>query len=145
MPHQPHQQLGARSDCAYCGQQRLDSVACCVATWASRSCKAVASAGADVDVVNEAGRSAAELVSENGQAELANFISEYKANSNSRNMLRSTTLDSVEYDAEVDRIYDAKASLHAAVEEGDMDTMKLLLKRGVDTNSRGANYETPLE
>jgi ankyrin repeat protein len=96
-------------------------------------------------VVNEAGRSAAELVSENGQAELANFISEYKANSNSRNMLRSTTLDSVEYDAEVDRIYDAKASLHAAVEEGDMDTMKLLLKRGVDTNSRGANYETPLE
>jgi ankyrin repeat protein len=36
--------------------------------------------GADVDVLNKAGRSAAELASENGQAEVANFISEYKAN-----------------------------------------------------------------
>ena len=33
--------------------------------------------GADVDVLNNVGRSAAELALENGQAEVAGFISEY--------------------------------------------------------------------
>jgi ankyrin repeat protein len=53
--------------------------------------------GADVDVLNKAGRSAAELASESGQAEVAKCISEYKANANTRNKLLSTTLDTVEY------------------------------------------------
>jgi ankyrin repeat protein len=57
---------------------------------------------ADVDELNKAGRSAAELASENGQATVAKFISEYKTNANTRNKLRSTTLDTVEYGADDD-------------------------------------------
>jgi ankyrin repeat protein len=43
--------------------------------------------GADVNVVNKAGRSAGELASENGQSEVAKFISKYKANADTRNKL----------------------------------------------------------
>jgi len=43
--------------------------------------------GANVDVFNKANKTSAELASENGQAEVSNFISEYKANSVARNKL----------------------------------------------------------
>jgi ankyrin repeat protein len=85
--------------------------------------------GADVDVLNKANRTAAELASENGQAEVAKFISEYKSNPNTRNKLLSTTLDTVEYDAEDDGKDEAKVSLHDAVEEGNIETLKSLLDR----------------
>jgi ankyrin repeat protein len=99
--------------------------------------------GADVDVVSKAGRSAGELASENGQAEVAKFISEYRANANTRNQLRSTTLDTVEYGADDDG-KEAKDSLHAAAEEGNIDTVKSLLEQGMDINARNASGETPL-
>jgi len=100
--------------------------------------------GADVDVLNKAGRSAAELASENGQVEVAKFISEYKANPNTRNKSRSTTLDTVEYRADDDGTHEAKVSLHTAAEEGNIDTVKSLLERGVDVNARNASDQTPL-
>jgi ankyrin repeat protein len=100
--------------------------------------------GADIDVLNKAGGSAAELASENGQAEVANFITEYKANANTRNKLRSTTLDTIEYGADDDGKDEAKNSLHAAAEEGNIDALKSLLERGVDINARGASNQTPL-
>jgi ankyrin repeat protein len=34
---------------------------------------------------------------------------------------------------------EAKVSLHAAAEEGDIDTVKSLLKRGADINARDAS------
>jgi ankyrin repeat protein len=100
--------------------------------------------GADVDVLNKAGRSAAELASENGQAEVVNFISEYKSNANTRNKLQSTTLDTVEYGVDDDGKDETKDSLHVAAEERDIDTLKSLLERGVDVNARDARNETPL-
>jgi len=100
--------------------------------------------GVDVDVLSKAGRSAAELASENSQAEVAKFISEYKTNPNTRNKLLSTTLDTVEYGADDDVKDEAKVSLHAAVEEGSIDTVKSLLEQGVDINARDASNKTPL-
>jgi len=101
--------------------------------------------GADVDVLNKAGRSAAELASENGQAEVAKFISEYKANANTRNKIRSMTLKTVEFGAVDDSKNEAKDSLHAAVEEGNIDAIKSLLERGMDINARNASNKTPLD
>jgi ankyrin repeat protein len=101
--------------------------------------------GADADVLDKAGRSAAKLASENGQAEVAKLISEYKSNADTRNKLQSTTLDTVEYGADDDGKDKAKVSLHTAAEAGNMDTVKSLLERGVDINARGANNETPLD
>ena len=49
--------------------------------------------GADVDVLDKAGRSAADFSSANGQAEVVGFFSEYKANGDTQNKLWSTTLD----------------------------------------------------
>jgi ankyrin repeat protein len=100
--------------------------------------------GADVDVLNTAGRSAAEFASENGQAEVAKFISEYKANPNTQNKLRSTTLDTGEYGADDYGRDEAKVSLHAAAEEGNVNTLKSLLEREVDINARDADNDTPL-
>ena len=101
--------------------------------------------GADVDVLDKDGRSAAELASGNDQADVAKFISEYKANPNTRNKLRSTTLDTVEYGAEDDTNVDATISLHTDAEEGNFITVKSLLERGMDINSRNASNETPLD
>jgi ankyrin repeat protein len=101
--------------------------------------------GAGVDVLNKAGRSAAELALENGQAEVAEFISEYKANAITRNKLRSTTLDTDEYCADDDGKDEAKVSLHAAAEEGNIDTLKSLFERRMDINARDANNQTPLD
>ena len=101
--------------------------------------------GADIDVLDKAGRSAAELASENGQAEVAKFISEYKANANTRNKLRSTSLESIEFGADDDGRDEANDSLHAAAEEGKIDRVKSLLEQGADINARNASNETPLE
>ena len=102
--------------------------------------------GADVDVLNKAGRSAGELASENGQAEVAKFISEYRANPNAGRNLRSMTLDTaVEYGADDDWKEEAKDLLHAAAEQGDIDTIKSLLERGMDINARNASNKTPLD
>jgi ankyrin repeat protein len=101
--------------------------------------------GADVDVLNKAGRSAAELAGKNGQAEVAKFVSEYEENANTRNRLRPTKLDTVEYGAEGDGKDEAKVSLHAAAEEGNIDTVKSLLERGMDINARNTGNQTPLD
>ena len=104
--------------------------------------------GADVDVLNKANKTAAELASENGQAEVAKFISEYKADADIRNNIRSTTLDSTEstqFGADEDGKDEQNASLHAAAEEGNINAVKSLLERGVDIDGRNARYETPLD
>jgi len=101
--------------------------------------------GADVDMLNKAGRTAAELASENGQAEVAKFIPEYKANADTRNKLQFTTLDTVEDGVDEDGKDEAKVSLHAAAEEGNIDTLKSLLERGVDINAHDTSNQTPLD
>jgi ankyrin repeat protein len=52
-------------------------------------------AGANVDMLNKAHKTAAELASENGQAGIAKFIADYNACGNGRNKVRLTTLDTV--------------------------------------------------
>jgi ankyrin repeat protein len=99
--------------------------------------------GADVEVL-KAGRCAAELASENGQAEVAKFISEYRENTNTRNKLLSTTLDTVAYGADDDGKDAVKVSLHAAAEEGNVDTVKSSLERVMDINTREAYNRTLL-
>jgi len=101
--------------------------------------------GADVVVLNKAGRSAAELASKNGHADVAKFISEYKTIATSGNKVRSATMDTVEYDADDDGKDEAKVSLHAAAEEGNIDTLKSLLERGADINARDASKQTPID
>ena len=86
-------------------------------------------------MLNKAGRSASELASENGRAEVAKFISEYKANPNTGSKLRSPTLDTVEYAADDDGKDEANDLLHAAAEEGNIDTVKSLLERGMNINA----------
>jgi ankyrin repeat protein len=127
----------------------VDSNGCTVLHAASRRghlgvVKLLLRRGADVDVLNKAGSSPAELALENGQAEVAEFISEYKANANTRNKLRSATLDTVEYGADNDGKDEAKVSLHTAAEEGNVDTVKSLLELGVDIDARDASNWTPL-
>ena len=100
--------------------------------------------GADVNVVNKAGRSAGELASENGQAEVAKFISKYKENANARDKLRSTILDTAEYGVDDDGKEEAEDLLNTAAEEGDIDIVKSLLEREIDINARNANDETSL-
>ncbi len=95
-------------------------------------------------MLNKAGRNAAKLASENGKAEVAKFLSEYKTNANTRNKLRSMALDTVEYGADDDGKDKAMVSLHAAAEEGNVDTLKSLLGRGVDINARDASNSTLL-
>jgi hypothetical protein len=46
---------------------------------------------------HKANKTADELASENGQAEVASFIAEYKADANIRNKIRSTTMETAEY------------------------------------------------
>jgi ankyrin repeat protein len=54
-------------------------------------------------------------------------------------------LDTVEYGADDDgRKDEANVSLHAAAEEGNIDTVKSLLERGVDINTRDVSNQTPL-
>jgi ankyrin repeat protein len=55
-----------------------------------------------------------------------------------------TSLDTVEYGADDDWEDEAKVLLHAAAEEGNIDTLKPLLERGVDINARDASNHTPL-
>ena len=100
--------------------------------------------GADVDVLDKANRTAAELASENGQADIAKLIAEYRADANIRNKIRSATIDAAQYDAGEDMEDGAEASLHAAVEEGIIDIVKSLLKRGEDIDCRNTSDETPL-
>jgi ankyrin repeat protein len=101
--------------------------------------------GADVDVVNKAGRSAAELASKNGQADVAKFICEYKANANTRNKLPSTALDTIEYGADDDGKDEAEVLLGAAAKAGNIDTVRSLLERGMNINARNASNRTPLD
>jgi ankyrin repeat protein len=59
----------------------------------------------------------------------------FSRNPNTRNKLRSTTLDTAEYGADDDGKDEAKVSLHAAAEEGSIDTMKSLVERGMYINA----------
>jgi ankyrin repeat protein len=54
------------------------------------------------------------------------------------------TLDTVESGADDITKEEAKDSLHDATEEGNIDTVKPLLERGMDINARNASDETPL-
>ena len=80
------------------------------------------------------------------KAEVAKFISEYTTDAKTRSKLRSTTLDTVEYgtDDSEDGTDEVKDLLHAAAEEGNIDTVKSLLERGMDINVRNASDETPI-
>jgi ankyrin repeat protein len=95
--------------------------------------------------INLANRTAAELASKNGQAEVVKFISEYKANSNNRNKLLFTALDTVEYGADDDGKDEAKVSLHDAAEEGNIDAVESLLGRGMDIKAGNASNQTLLD
>jgi ankyrin repeat protein len=103
--------------------------------------------GADVDVFNKANKTAAELASENGKAKIATFISDYKADASILNKVRSGTLDTAQsrYDADEDGKDEAMVSLHAAVKEGNVEVVQLMLERGADINSRDAHNRTPLQ
>ena len=76
--------------------------------------------GADVNVlrVNKANETADRLASENGQAEVARLIAEYKADADIRNKICSATLDTARYGVDEDRRDEGKASLHITAEEG---------------------------
>jgi ankyrin repeat protein len=95
--------------------------------------------GADVDVLNKANKTAAEMASEVDNAEVAKLIAEYKADANLRSKIRSATLDTAEYGAD-----EGKGLLHAAVEEGNIDTMKSLFERGININDRNEYHQTPM-
>ena len=88
-----------------------------------------------------------ELAFENGQAEVAKFISEYKADENTRNnKSHSTTPVKVEHGTDDDGENNAKdsESLLAAAEEGNIDTLRSLLEQGADINTCNACSQTPL-
>ena len=78
------------------------------------------------------------------RADVVKFISEYQANENARNKLRSTTLDMAEYGADDDGNDNANDLLHVAAEEGNIDAVQSLLERGMDTNTRNPINQTPL-
>ena len=101
--------------------------------------------GADVNVLNKANETADKLASENGQAEVARLVAEYKADADIRNKIRSATLDTAQYGADEDRRDEGKASLHVAAEEGDIDVVKSLLEQGVDINDLNSDKMTPLD
>ena len=101
--------------------------------------------GADVDVLNKANKTAAELASENDKPKVAKFIAEYKADAKLRNKIRSTTLDTVQYGAIEDGKDKQKASLHSAAEEGNIDVVRSLLEQGIEINGRNASNQTPLD
>jgi ankyrin repeat protein len=75
--------------------------------------------GANVDVALE-----------NGEAEVAKFIAEYKADVSIRSNIRSTALDTAQGGADENGTGKEKASLHAAAEEGNVDTVKSLYSMG---------------
>jgi serine/threonine-protein phosphatase 6 regulatory ankyrin repeat subunit B len=100
--------------------------------------------GADVDVLNKANKTAAELASENGHAEVAKIIAEYKADGNIRDNIYSTTLDTAQYGADDDGMDEGATSLHSATKEGDTDVVESLLEGGININCRNASSGTPL-
>ena len=60
---------------------------------------------ADVNVVNKANKTAAQLASENAKSpktEVARLMAEYNADANSRNEIRPITLDAAQYGADGD-------------------------------------------
>ena len=104
--------------------------------------------GADVDILNKANKTAAEMASENDKAEVAKLIAEYKADANIRNKIRSTTFDTAQYSAKYDADEDGErrgnASLHAAAAEGNIKVVESLVEQGVDINSCNESNATPL-
>src|SRR6266478_3282066 len=81
-------------------------------------------------MVNKANKTAVELASENGKAEVAKLIAEYKTDANIRRNIQSTTLDTPQDEADENRMNKEMVSLHAAAEEGNIDIVKSLLERG---------------
>ena len=116
--------------------------------------------GASLDVLNKKQETPLALASDNGMLDVSRFLIDqgsdinsrdmegfiplHTANANTRNELRSTTLDTVEYDADGDRKDETVRSLHAAAEEGNIDTLRSLLERGADINARDATNQIPL-
>jgi len=95
-------------------------------------------------MVNKTSKTAAELASENGKAEVAKLIAEYEADANIRRNIRSTTLDTAQGGADENGTDKEMATLHTAVEEGNIDVVKSLLERGADINSLNGDDKTPL-
>ena len=103
--------------------------------------------GADVNALDNANKTAAELALENDHADVAESIAEYKSDMNPRNRIPPTTLDTDDfgqYGTSEDGKDLSEASLHTASKEGDTDVVKLLLERGADINSLGRSINSPL-
>ena len=96
-------------------------------------------------MLNKAYKTAAELASENGKAEVARILAEYKAGVNSLFNIPFTTLGTAENGPDEGEKGKEKISLHAASEEEKFDMVKSLLEHGADINSRDAEYLTPLD
>ncbi len=79
-------------------------------------------------MVNKDNKTAAELASENGKAEVAKFISKYKADANIRRNMRWTTLDIAKDGADENETDKEMAPLHTAAEDGNIDEVKSLLE-----------------
>jgi len=64
---------------------------------------------------------------------------------NTQKELGCTTLETVKYGAEDHGEDEAEVSLHAAAEEGNVSTLKSLIERGMDINTRNARSQSPFE
>jgi ankyrin repeat protein len=95
-------------------------------------------------MVDKAKKIAAELALENDRTEIAEFLAEYKADPNFRNLIWSTTSDEGQHGEDEDGKDDGTASLHTASEEGQLDAVKTLLDSGADINARNESHGTPL-
>jgi serine/threonine-protein phosphatase 6 regulatory ankyrin repeat subunit B len=100
--------------------------------------------GADFSIVNNAKKSPREVASENDKAEVARFLVEYKADINLQGKLRSSTFDTAQRSIGKNGKGKRKASLHSASEEGNIQDVALLLKRGALVDSRNKSGWTPL-
>jgi ankyrin repeat protein len=97
--------------------------------------------GADVDALNKAKKTAAELATVNDKTEVAKFIGEYKADTDIQTKIRPTTSDTAQ---DGDGKYEEMALFHGATYMGDIDVLKSLLDRGADVNIRDESHRTPL-
>ena len=103
-----------------------------IVAWNDKREKFLLECGIDIDIRDGYGRTPLCLASMNGKLDLARFLIVQGANIHiGDSKLRSTTLDIIEYSADDDGNDEAKVLLHTAAKEGNLDTVKSLLERGM--------------